>query len=482
MSGAYTALPAVPPEEVPVVPTPPPGWDLDWTFPGPYPPGYVPEYTLDITGPVSIEIGQSAAIKVTLRDHETFITKEPSSSQVVSSSTLEGDSVSLRIGGSTYYSIISSDYIDVGSAFWGIDESFEFEAPCSAVGKIITFCSTSTIDGYEVSDTLEIAITLPAGAGDEADCDVEDCEDYQIDVNGTLPDCANASAIRPVETYLGSFDVNACTEAADTYCTNDNKDAIETAGAEAIILASEWSALQSTYCTNKAALEELECELTELQCLQVIREAYTGMYCSCDAGSATCSNYQDSLAEVEAEIVIAEAAIEALGPTVTADLAAVTAKAIELDAKADESIALLNAAVRPSTQYFYSTGLGTAPITDSACADLGPTCAGRDPLRCVTTFYIYRKVHYVRCTTDVIWYSSGWVTMVSGRYTPSGKPYATTMYPAGCGGIPAFSCSASPGGCDGSGDCGNGCGANLKFTYEVMMYQYYPRVYGDITC
>lgn len=68
MTGAYTAKPAVV-ADPPDVPT---GWNPDWPFPGPYPPGYTPDVdcTIDISSSGGLTSGGLMAAKLQLKVYE----------------------------------------------------------------------------------------------------------------------------------------------------------------------------------------------------------------------------------------------------------------------------------------------------------------------------------------------------------------------------------------------------------------------------
>ena len=158
MSGAYTAKPAVPPEEVPVVPTPPPGWDLDWTFPGPYPPGYTPAFTLPMTATAVIVPSGTAAVSGEFRDHADYLTNEPDAiiwtAVIVSSPERE---IELRFEGEEEYADSISSDSTLGD-FWSVAPSVEFELTRSDEGGIITLTGTSAIDGTTVVGTADISV------------------------------------------------------------------------------------------------------------------------------------------------------------------------------------------------------------------------------------------------------------------------------------------------------------------------------------
>lgn len=74
MSGAYVAKP-----DAVIVPDVPPGWNIDWPFPGPSPPGYTPVYSFPLDAQAAVVPGVSV-VDVTLRalDQGEYGTVEPS--------------------------------------------------------------------------------------------------------------------------------------------------------------------------------------------------------------------------------------------------------------------------------------------------------------------------------------------------------------------------------------------------------------------
>lgn len=75
MSGAYTSKPPVVAAFVA-----PPGWNLYWPFLGPFPPGYTPSYSIAISAPETINVGETATAIVTVYDHSSYLTGEPTGS------------------------------------------------------------------------------------------------------------------------------------------------------------------------------------------------------------------------------------------------------------------------------------------------------------------------------------------------------------------------------------------------------------------
>jgi len=275
--------------------------------------------------------------------------------------------------------------------------------------------------------------------------DPEDCDDddgcQSIFDTGSLAECDNASSA--TEIYIGSWDATACSEDVTSYCTADQRVAATDAGSAVVVMLSDWSTLWSDYCESAADLETLECELMELQC----------------RGNAS------GIASKESEITAQETICDA-------KLAAANAKSDEMDTQAALSRTLANVAAPKDCQYFFSAAPavhGLEPYTNTACADLGPTCAGRDPLRCAPTWRVQQKSH-------TYWLAGGeshgeWITEMSGGYTVSGQAYVT--YIRACAGIVYYACY--------SGNCVTLPCATYQ-AHEVRLFKYFPAAGGEVSC
>ena len=161
MPGAYTAKPdaAVEPPDVPD------GWDVDWPFGDdgeggwyPYPPGYTPAFSLNLSATESISYDGAATAMATLRDHVTYGTIEPAGCQITWTATISGEAVNLRFSGDEdYESSLSLDYSEVGD-YWGAVPDIEFELTGDNDGDVITLKAASTVSGAAVSTTAEVSI------------------------------------------------------------------------------------------------------------------------------------------------------------------------------------------------------------------------------------------------------------------------------------------------------------------------------------
>jgi len=139
----------------------PPGWG-DWSFPGPNPPGYTPDYGIALTVPQYVVPGtQVTGITGKLTDHEDYGTIEPTGSQVWSA-TLKSTGATVQLkeepaGG--YADSVTKDYSDLGDDFWGNEPSFYFNIGVEHVGdSVVLLVSDGDVFGNAVETEGEIPI------------------------------------------------------------------------------------------------------------------------------------------------------------------------------------------------------------------------------------------------------------------------------------------------------------------------------------
>jgi len=159
MSGAYTAKPAA--DTTPDVPS---GWNIDWPFPGPFPPGYIPELSFIASGPTEIMPDDTASgIEFKLADHDTYVTQEPSES-LTYTATRKSDSSEVQMkfsGGSEFFASLSDSYSDVGDDFWGGTADIIFDIDASDIGDTIVLTATSEpLNQSTVTQTHEIDVVV----------------------------------------------------------------------------------------------------------------------------------------------------------------------------------------------------------------------------------------------------------------------------------------------------------------------------------
>jgi hypothetical protein len=162
MAGAYTAKPDVP-EETDL----PPGWNLIWPHPGPWPPGYTPILALGLDAQATMVPGAVVSDVVsTLTDQVDYVTTEPATQITWTAAWDDTDeALSLKLsGGSELLASVSVSYTDVGSDFWGAEPDFEFDVIEADNGRSFTLTANSTpFSGYSVlaEDTITVVLTPP---------------------------------------------------------------------------------------------------------------------------------------------------------------------------------------------------------------------------------------------------------------------------------------------------------------------------------
>ncbi len=144
MSGAYVAKP-----NVVVVPDIPPGWNLIWSFPGPLPPGYTPDYDATLYAPlvVAFAAGSSSVSPAFYVNDSGYETQKPAGS-VTWTFVHSGNGVTL----------VEPDggYEQDDNGFWFSDGTFAFIS--TVPGDTITITAESipeALDGMAVGERLE---------------------------------------------------------------------------------------------------------------------------------------------------------------------------------------------------------------------------------------------------------------------------------------------------------------------------------------
>jgi hypothetical protein len=157
MSGAYVAKPSA----VAPAPVVPPDWNLNWTFPGPSPPGYEPAYSLNITAPASSPYDDPLSASVTLFDHESYETDDPDAGSALTwTATVDGQARLLRFAGvGSYAASVNSSYVET-DGFWGAVASLDVQLTSEDNGKTLVLQVSSAPKGGTVVGTRNIAIGL----------------------------------------------------------------------------------------------------------------------------------------------------------------------------------------------------------------------------------------------------------------------------------------------------------------------------------
>jgi hypothetical protein len=165
MSGAYVAKPAVV-----VASDYPPGWKIDWPFPGAFPPGYEPSYSIVISAPLSVNPGQTATAIVTVYDHGTYRTSAPSGALSLTG-LLDGDenehvgASSFSIDGDLFYSgsvEVSTQASDAGKTINWSASSDPF-----GLGTVLQNESSTVINTVSMM-RVEVTLTATATSTDDA--------------------------------------------------------------------------------------------------------------------------------------------------------------------------------------------------------------------------------------------------------------------------------------------------------------------------
>ena len=287
-----------------------------------------------------------------------------------------------------------------------------------------------------------------------------------------LSDCSNAVSENPVETYCGSYFVEACSANPDPCDWSTGKEECLQAGWRASSALGDWSDLWIEYCSLVEAVEELEHELEVLQnqlaVLETIRDA--------ECAKPPPNNCAAAQADVDAKQEEVDAKQEEIGEKEVerdAKQSEAQTKYDEAESEAADSASL--AATNPCAcaQHLIEF-VNSAPVADYECEQLAPDCIGKDPLRCQVWWLVQRKTHQY-------WYSGGefhgsWNTMMGGGYAVSGQPYVTYIF-ATVSCVPMYACSET-----GPHACEDGCSS--YFEYEYRLLQTFPLTTpeGEVCC
>lgn len=157
MSGAYVAKPATV-----TTPAVPPGWNPDWPFPGPWPPGYTPVLTFGIDSGTFYVPESEHAAEATLFDQVTYETAEPEGT-VRWTASINGEVRNLKFsGGESFELSVSSSYASIGN-FWGASPTLVFEVGVNDIGETLVLTADSVpFDGFTVVETHSITVVFTA--------------------------------------------------------------------------------------------------------------------------------------------------------------------------------------------------------------------------------------------------------------------------------------------------------------------------------
>ncbi len=166
--GAYVAKPDAAVAQYPSY-EPPSGWDIDWPFPGPMPPGYEPEdprFGCTLTGEDEIQVGNTYTPTFTLHEinsSQTWRTENPDTGTITWTATLDGSPLSFSLdGGASDYSATSS-YEHIGLGWYGDEPDIVFDLTNDDKDKTIVLsvssAGTMDSDSFSVSATKSITVT-----------------------------------------------------------------------------------------------------------------------------------------------------------------------------------------------------------------------------------------------------------------------------------------------------------------------------------
>jgi hypothetical protein len=158
MSGAYVAKPAAV-----AASGLPPGWTAGWAFPGPWPPGYVPTLSYNLSTGATYLPGNTHDASVTLRDQTTYATEQPDN-DINWTAAIEGTPVQLKFSGDAEWSdSLSSTHGAVGD-YYGAEPTLLFNVSAAQEGQIITLTAVSTpydnLTDIEATASAEIEVVV----------------------------------------------------------------------------------------------------------------------------------------------------------------------------------------------------------------------------------------------------------------------------------------------------------------------------------
>jgi hypothetical protein len=162
MGGAYVAKP-----DADTTPDVPEGWNINWTFPGPpLPPGYERDLSLVISANETVVAGQTATATVTLYDHESYATSEPTGLLTLTGTiedVISGGEGSFALSGEFYIGTL--DYVttelDVGKTINWAASSDPF-----GLGIISKSATTEVIEEEEYIWKFTITLSDTVISGD----------------------------------------------------------------------------------------------------------------------------------------------------------------------------------------------------------------------------------------------------------------------------------------------------------------------------
>ena len=156
MSGAYVAQPEVYP---PVVY--PPGWDPTWIFPGPYPPGFTPQYGMFLSASPSMSLSDPVATASTTVFQVTSGGAQAPGDAANYSATVNGSPRNLRLtSGATFLPSVVSNYADDPGLYMSTP-SLTFDLIAADQGKTLVLTVDGSPFGTDLTRSVNITIDKP---------------------------------------------------------------------------------------------------------------------------------------------------------------------------------------------------------------------------------------------------------------------------------------------------------------------------------
>lgn len=119
----------------------------------------IPDYSLVVTGPASIDNYLAAAACVaSFRADSTDLTAEPINKTITWSATIDATPVNLRVGSSGSYTSTATDTVANSGSFWEASSSLEFNPPVAYTDRTLIVTGAGVIEGLAVNDTASMTI------------------------------------------------------------------------------------------------------------------------------------------------------------------------------------------------------------------------------------------------------------------------------------------------------------------------------------
>lgn len=150
-----------------VLPSYPPTWSIRWwwgidLWPGPpFPPGYEPSYTVSVSAPAEMDVGQKVEeISTTANDYGQWGTSKPGGVNYSATLQSSGRVIQMKYeGGSEYKNTLSGEFEDSGDSIYVHEaDPIFFDVTSEDAEDYILLKGIATINGREKQDTTSILI------------------------------------------------------------------------------------------------------------------------------------------------------------------------------------------------------------------------------------------------------------------------------------------------------------------------------------